>query len=89
MGGDFIFVYLSVPDSQGKYPALDSRQPAVGFARHTPVRGSVFCSYVAETQEKLGEETPKVDTRIPLLYPLDSTSAVPLQEGAQPEASEV
>lgn len=87
---DFSFIYLSIHDSQDKYPALDIRQPAVGFARQTPAKGICILPAVQEskaTQCVQGNAEPLSS----LLYPLDSPCAVPLswQEGAQPEAREV
>lgn len=53
-----IFIYLSIPDSRDKYPALGTRQPAVGFAGQTPVKGisvqeSKATRVCRETQQKL------------------------------------
>lgn len=84
--GDFIFMYLSIHDSWDKYPALDIRQPAVGFARQTPAKGIYILPAVQESKATQCIQG-NTETLSSLLYPLDSPCAVPLpwQEGAQPE----
>jgi len=48
--GDFIVMYISIPDSQENCPALDIRQPAVGFTRQTPIKRICILPAIQESK---------------------------------------